>query len=205
MHIATFVGLSILLTTAPGPNFALMTRNALQHGRRGAIETGLGVGAGVALWAAACAVGIAAVVRDAPGLFLAFKIVGTAYLAYLGLSALWESRNTSTTLQVAGVASARQAIWVQGFVSTLLNPKLGVFFVVFLPEFIDSTKPALPQSALLGAIYLAIDQTWMMGYGLVVATIGGTFMSGAVRRWLQRICGVVLLFFAVVLITTSSH
>jgi threonine/homoserine/homoserine lactone efflux protein len=163
MHIATYVGISILLTMAPGPDFALVTRNALQHGRRGVVETSLGLGGGVTFWVVACGIGIAAVVRNAPGLFLAFKVVGTAYLTYLGASALWESRGSAAALHVAGVASARRSVWLQGFASAALNPKLGVFFVVFFPEFIDPAKSALMQTALLGGIYLLIDQIWMMG------------------------------------------
>jgi threonine/homoserine/homoserine lactone efflux protein len=103
------------------------------------------------------------------------------------------------------VAAKRQSIWLQGFASTSLNPKFGAFIVVFFPEFIDQSKPALPQTALLGAIYLVIDLVWMIGFGMAVATIGEALMSEVVRRWLQRICGVVLLLFAVVLITTPSR
>jgi threonine/homoserine/homoserine lactone efflux protein len=118
---------------------------------------------------------------------------------------LWSSRGAVPGLHAAGIVSRRQPFWLQGFASTSLNPKFGAFVVVFFPEFIDPSKSALVQTALLGAIYLVIDLIWMIGYGLVVATIGEAVMSDAVRRWLQRICGVVLLFFAVVLITASSH
>jgi threonine/homoserine/homoserine lactone efflux protein len=205
MHVTTFIVLSTLLTLTPGPDFALVTRNSLAHGRRGAVETTLGIGGGVVLWVAACAAGITALVRDAPGVFLGFKLAGAVYLGYLGLSSLWHSRGVDGSLHVAGAASARKSLWVQGFVSTSLNPKLGMFLVAFFPAFIDKTKPVVAQTAFLGAIHLVIDVTWFFTYGLLVAGVGAALIPGAARHWLQRASGMALLLFAVLLITTSAH
>jgi threonine/homoserine/homoserine lactone efflux protein len=106
---------------------------------------------------------------------------------------------------VAGVASRRKTIWLQGLASTAFNPKFGAFVVVFFPEFIDPTNSVALQTALLGAIYLVIDLVWMVGWGMTVVAVGESLMSDAMRCWLQRICGVVLLLFAVLLITTPSQ
>src|SRR5207302_3812282 len=118
-------------------------------------------------------------------------------LVYLGIRTLWESRHNPRPL-LEGVRPARPpafSIWRQGFLSALLNPKLGVFFVTFLPQFVSSSDSAVPRLLLLGAIFTVIGITWMIAYGLSVSRLRQVVTAPRVRRWTERITGVVLLGF----------
>jgi threonine/homoserine/homoserine lactone efflux protein len=124
------------------------------------------------------------------------KIVGAAYLAYLGVRTLLESRARPDDL-LAGVAPAApaRAVFRQGFLSALSNPKLGVFFVTFLPQFVLPGQAALPRLLELGIVFALIGWTWMNVYGLFVTRLRDVITAPRVRQWMQRVTGVVLLGF----------
>ena len=188
-----FIAISLLLAVTPGPDMALVTKNALAHGPRGVLLTTTGIAFALVLWVTATAVGLAAVLKASTTLFFALKLVGGAYLAYLGVRAWLASRKESGDL-LEGVRSAPAgSILRQGFLSAGTNPKLGVFFVTFLPQFVDPRQPLLQQLLLLGAIFAVIGWSWMNVYGLLVARIRDFITSPRVRRWMDRVTGTVLI------------
>jgi threonine/homoserine/homoserine lactone efflux protein len=195
-QLLAFVGVSVLLAVTPGPDMAVVTKNALAHGRRGVVLTTTGIGLALLIWVTATAVGLSAVLRASSDLLLVLKLAGAAYLAYLGLRTLLESRHRPADL-LAGVppAAPSRAIFQQGFLSAISNPKLGVFFVTFLPQFVELGQPLLPRLLELGLIFAAIGWTWMNAYGLLVARLREIMTTPRVRQWMQRITGVVLLGF----------
>ncbi len=196
-RLLAFAGFSLLLALTPGPDFALVTRNALAFGRRGVLLTSAGLGGGVALWVAASAIGVVVLLERSAALFTAVRLAGAAYLAYLGARTLWASRREPPLLAM-GPPQPRPAssIWRQGLLSASLNPKLGAFFVSVLPQFIDTRSAAIPQSLLLGAIFLVIGIAWMTVYGFSVTRLRDLLMSSRVRRGLERVTGVALLGFS---------
>jgi len=197
-----FAGFSLLLSLTPGPDFALVTRNALAFGRRGVVLTTAGLTGGLLLWVLASAVGVAVLLETSAALYTALRLAGAAYLTYLGARTLWASRRDPPPID-AGTPSRRRpavAIWRQGLLSASLNPKLGVFFVSVLPQFIDPSRPALGQSLLLGAIFIVIGTTWMNAYGLSVSRLRAVVTSPHVRRWMERATGVALLGFGAKLV-----
>src|SRR2546423_4615421 len=136
-QLIAFAGVSLLLAVTPGPDMAVVTRNALAHGRRGVLLTTTGIMTALAIWVTATAFGIAALLRSSAELLFALKLVGAAYLAYLGIRTLVESRRRPADLLAAAPPPApAHAIYRQGFLSALTNPKLGVFFVTFLPPLV---------------------------------------------------------------------
>ncbi len=194
--LLAFAGISLLLAVTPGPDMAVVTRNALAHGRRGVFLTTTGIALALAIWVTATAVGLSAVVRASSELLLVLKLVGAAYLAYLGIRTLIESRRRPGDL-LAGTPAAAPAhvIFRQGFLSALSNPKLGVFFVTFLPQFVIPGQELLPRLLLLGLIFALIGWIWMNVYGLLVTRIRDFITAPRVRQWMERITGVVLLGF----------
>ena len=196
-RLFAFMGVSLLLALAPGPDFALVTRNALAHGRRGALLTIGGLAGGLALWVAATALGVSAVLRASANVYSTLRIAGAVYLIYLGARALWESRRAPAPLTAEQPAPRRRAraIWRQGFLSASLNPKLGVFFVTFLPQFIEPGQAAIPRILLLGAIFAVIGLGWMTIYGLLVSRLRAVVTAPRVRLTLERVSGAVLLAF----------
>jgi threonine/homoserine/homoserine lactone efflux protein len=175
---------------------AVVTKNALAHGRRGVFLTTTGIALALAIWISATAVGLSAIVRASSELLLVLKLVGAAYLAYLGIRTLIESRRRPDDL-LAGTppAAPSHVIFRQGFLSALSNPKLGVFFVTFLPQFVMPGQELLPRLLLLGLIFAVIGWVWMNVYGLLVTRIRDFITAPRVRQWMERITGVVLLGF----------
>lgn len=192
--LLAFAGVSALLAVTPGPDMAVVTRNALAHGRRGVILTTAGIGAALTIHVLASAVGLSALLRASAAMFMALRLVGGAYLAYLGARALWASRHRPPPLAVPRPAAAG-SILRQGFLSALLNPKLAVFFVTFLPQWVQPGRPVLPRLLLLGAIFAAVGIAWLSLYGTLVTRLQDAITRPRVRQWMERGTGVVLLGF----------
>ena len=195
-QLLAFAGVSVLLSVTPGPDMAVVTKNALAHGRRGVVLTTTGIALALSAWVTATAVGLSAVIRASGELLFVLKLAGAAYLAYLGVRALVESRRRPVDF-LAGAAppAPSHAIFRQGFLSAISNPKLGVFFVTFLPQFVAPGQALLPRLLELGLIFAVIGWTWMITYGLFITRIRDFITAPRVRQWMQRVTGVVLLGF----------
>ena len=195
-QLLAFVGVSLLLAVTPGPDMAVVTRNALAHGRRGVLLTTTGIGLALVIWTTATAVGLSAVLRASGDLLFVLKIAGAAYLAYLGVRTLLDSRmRPADLLDTAPPPAPAHAIFRQGFLSAISNPKLGVFFVTFLPQFVGPGQSLLPRLLELGFVFAVIGWTWMNVYGLLITRIRDIITAPRVRQWMQRVTGVVLLGF----------
>lgn len=192
-----FAGLSLLFAAVPGPDMATVTRNCLAHGRRGVLNTVAGIALALSVWVVAAAIGIAAVLEASARLFSILEIIGALYLAYLGIRTLWATRHgiAPEEHEEAPPPPAPQLLR-QGYLSAQLNPKLGVFFVTFLPQFVDPGQPALPRMLLLGAIFGTIGIGWLIVYGLMLTRLRDVIGSNRVRVWMNRCAGVVMLGFA---------
>ena len=194
--LLAFAGVSLLLAVTPGPDMAVVTKNALAHGRRGVFLTTSGIALALVIWVTATAVGLSALLRASEGVLLALKIAGAAYLAYLGVRTLLESRaQPADLLAGAPPAAPAHAVFRQGFLSAISNPKLGVFFVTFLPQFVLPGQPVLARMLVLGVVFALIGWAWMNVYGLFVTRLRDFITAPRVRQWMQRITGVVLLGF----------
>ncbi len=195
-QLLAFAGVSLLLAVTPGPDMAVVTKNALAHGRRGVVLTTTGIALALAIWVTATAVGLSALLRSSGELLFGLKLVGAAYLAYLGVRALLESRQRpSDLLADAPPPAPAHAIFRQGFLSAISNPKLGVFFVTFLPQFVSPGQALLPRLLELGLTFAIIGWSWMIVYGLLISRIRDFITAPRVRQWMQRVTGVVLLGF----------
>jgi len=195
-QLIAFAGVSLLLAVTPGPDMAVVTKNALAHGKRGVLLTTTGIAVALAIWVTATAVGLSALLRSSADLLFVLKLIGAAYLAYLGLSTLIESRRQPADLLASAPPTGPAgAIFRQGFLSAISNPKLGVFFVTFLPQFVEPGQVVLPALLELGLIFALIGWTWMNVYGLLITRLRDFITAPRVRQWMARITGVVLLGF----------
>ena len=195
-QLIAFAGVSLLLAVTPGPDMAVVTRNALAHGKRGVVLTTSGIALALMIWIAATAVGLSALLHGSGEVLFALKLVGACYLAYLGLRTLLESRARPGDLLVGTPPAApAHAVFRQGFLSAISNPKLGVFFVTFLPQFVLPGQAVLPRLLVLGVTFAVIGWLWMNLYGLFVTRLQHVITAPLVRQWMQRVTGVVLLGF----------
>ncbi len=188
-----FIAICLLLAVTPGPDMALVTKNALAHGPRGVLLTTTGIAVALVLWVSATAFGVAALLKASATLFYALKVVGGAYLAYLGIRAWLASREMPGDLLAGTKAAPAGSILRQGLISAGTNPKLGVFFVTFLPQFVEPHQALLPQLLLLGTVFAFIGWLWMIVYGLLVARVRDIITAPRVRQWMDRVTGAVLI------------
>jgi threonine/homoserine/homoserine lactone efflux protein len=201
VHFEAFLAISLLVAVTPGPDTALVTRNALIGGRRAGAFTIVGVALGLVVWTLAASVGIAALVRASEPAFVALKFAGAAYLAFLGAQALWAAlRGTGRRVLLAPAGAHRMPTGVafrQGLVCNLGNPKIAIFFSSFLPQFARGDHPPFTALLLLALAFSAIGLSWLSLYNLVVARAGDFLRRPAARRLVEGITGTVLVGFGV--------
>src|SRR4051794_18320712 len=191
-----FLAVSVVVILLPGPDTAVVTRNALRDGLRGAVATSVGVVAGLFVWTLTASLGVAALLRASAPAFLALKLVGACYLAYLGARTLWDAyRNRAPGART--VAGGRRTHWAvslrQGLLSDLGNPKIAVFFTSFLPQFVPAHAQPLIRLEALGLVFCTITLAWLLLYSVLVARTGDLLRTGRMRRALDAVTGVVLI------------
>ena len=153
----------LVVVVAPGPDNILAISRGLSQGPVAAALSSVGAGLGIMVHTVAATLGLALVLQTSPLAFLAVKLVGAAYLLWLGYKAL-RSRNLISFEPVAR-QPLRRVFWV-GLLSNVLNPKPGLFVLAFLPQFVDPAQPQAQQYAALGALFVAIDSCVMVLYAL---------------------------------------
>jgi threonine/homoserine/homoserine lactone efflux protein len=185
---AAFLGVSALVIVTPGQDTALTIRNTFVGGRRGGMQTAAGVALGQALWALAASLGVAALLRASEPAFLALRLVGAAYLLYLGLTALRSAfRREPPAPAALSRPGPRSPLW-QGLLSNLGNPKMAVFFTSLLPQFAGT----FPGLLALGLVFCTMTLAWLTGYAFAVAKAGDFLRRARIRRAIEAVTGAVL-------------
>jgi threonine/homoserine/homoserine lactone efflux protein len=198
--VIAFIGVAALVVVLPGPDMALVLQNGLARGRRAAIETALGISAGLLVWAVAAALGIAALLHASAPAFTLLKLAGAGYLVWLGLNALrdaWRGR------PVVSGRRRKTSPFRQGLLSNLLNPKIALVFTTLIPQFVDAGDPAVTQTLLLAAIFIGMGLVWLTSYALLVAKVGALLERSAIRRLLNAVTGAALTALGVRLAATD--
>lgn len=191
-RLLAYFAVSTLLIVTPGPDTALVVRNALRSGPRAASLTALGVAAGSAVWALASILGLAVILEASLVAFTILKLAGAAYLAYLGLRSLL-GRGTA---HGPAARTPHRTAFAQGLVNNLLNPKAAVIFVAVMPQFIEAGDPPARFVVMLAG-YEAIMLVWLNAYAVVLGHAGRTAAAGRLRRAFDRGVGVVLVALGV--------
>jgi threonine/homoserine/homoserine lactone efflux protein len=190
---------SLVVVLTPGVDMALVTKNALLYGRQAAVASALGVNAGVAVWAVAAALGLAAVVRRSEAVFTAIKVCGAIYLAYLGVQALLAARRGEAHAEPGDRPVrrlSRGAAFRQGMIGNLSNPKIAVLFTSLLPQF-AGPSPSFWDLLLLGAVFQAMGLSWLLFYAWLAARGRDLLARPRVRAAADRVSGVVLIALGV--------
>ena len=199
VDLLPFLALSVLLILIPGPDTAVVTKNALVGGRRSGVLAAIGVSIGLTVWTIAAAFGIAALLRASAVAFLVLKLAGAVYLIWIGVQML-RARGfvppTSTDHGLTRRAAGRKAVR-QGLLSDLGNPKIAVFFTSFLPQFVHGHGSAFAPLLMLGGIFAVLTLAWLAAYGIVVGHASAFMRRPSVRKTLDRFTGVVLVGFGV--------
>jgi threonine/homoserine/homoserine lactone efflux protein len=191
--LAAFVGVSLLVIVVPGPDTALLVRNTLAGGRACGVCTALGVVTGLTVWTIAASAGLAAVLLASEPAFVALKVAGGLYLAYLGVETLVLAVRGDRPAATRGRALSRPAAYRRGLLSNLGNPKIAVFFTSLLPQFV--AQPSFLTLLGLGLVFCSLGLVWLTTYAVVVARLGDLFRRSRARRALDALTGTILVAF----------
>jgi threonine/homoserine/homoserine lactone efflux protein len=194
-HVLAFAAVAIVMIVTPGPDTTLIVRNTLVGGRRNGVRTALGVVTGILVWNVAAAAGIAAIVAASHPLFVAIRVGGAVYLAWLGVGALRAAVRGDEPQPVT--SGGRRNGYRQGVLSNLGNPKAAVVFTSLLPQFASGLGGLLA----LGLLFWAMATVWLTGYALAVARAQRLLMRAPVRCALDAVMGLALVAFGARLAT----
>lgn len=207
-NLTLFILSGLLLNVTPGPDsLYIVGRSATQGWRAGAIAA-LGIGTGILVHVLAAAFGLSAILATSAAAFTVVKLLGAAYLLYVGLSLLRSRRHRAQAGQARGMApTSLRKIFSQGFLTNLLNPKVALFFLAFVPQFID---PAAPHKALafvfLGVIFDFNGMLWCNFLAWSAATAGARLNDNAkVALFLSRATGCLFVGLGIKLVFSKQH
>jgi len=187
--VLLFVGAGLLLNITPGPDVLYIVGRSLGQGRVAGAVSALGIATGCLVHIAAGALGLSALIVAAPVAYDAVRYAGAAYLAWLGFRALVSRHDGLEVKSLTPVPLGR--IYGQGIVTNVLNPKVALFFLAFLPQFTDPSRGSLPlQFVMLGLVFVINGTLVCLGYALAASWLGDWLKSRyAFSTWLNRAMG----------------
>ena len=204
-----FVVTVFVLNATPGVDMMITASRTLQHGWRGGLATALGVNAGCVVHTLAAGFGLAAVLSASAAAFAIVKWIGAAYLLWLAIGMLRSAARANDTTPMAARGDAAASGWAlfgQGLLTNVLNPKIALFFLALLPQFIDAQAPDKTAAFLfLGAVMVLQSTLFLATFVAIVAHLRRLQPRPAARRAVQGAGGLVLLFLSVRLAFTKRR
>ncbi|RZS41112.1 threonine/homoserine/homoserine lactone efflux protein [Herbihabitans rhizosphaerae] len=203
VDLAAFLLASLLLAMFPGPGTAVLMRQSIRGGRKAAFATVAGLEAGVLFWAVAAALGLSVLLFASEIAYQTLRVIGVVVLLWFGIKALRSAR-TVGELEVDNTGVSVRAGFTSGLLVNLANPKLAVFAISFLPQFVPagSGRGALVALAVL---WVVMDTVWYLAITLLLARIAGWLRRANVRKRLEQVTGVVLIGLGVRLAAQVSR
>jgi threonine/homoserine/homoserine lactone efflux protein len=201
-----FLGVCALVICTPGPDTALTIRNSIVGGRRGGVRTAAGIAAGQLVWTVAASIGIAGLLQASQPVFVALKIVGAAYLVFLGAQLIVAAVRGRKSKAERDIRSAELGPWSavrQGFISNLANPKMAAFFLSLLPQFVRAPSGSFAILIPLGLVFCLMTFGWLSMYAVVLDRVGPFLQRSRLRRTLDAVTGTVLVAFGFRLATQT--
>ena len=195
--LAAYLVAAGLLTLTPGLDTALILRTAAVEGPKRAAFAALGIIGGCLVWGAGVALGLGAVLAASKIAFTVLKWAGAAYLVWLGLNLILKPRDRFDLAEGQASAGGDFAWMRRGLLTNLLNPKVGVFYISFLPQFLPAGVAPAPFIFLLAVIHAALGLAWSACLIGATRPIAGALKKTAMVRWLDRLTGGVFLGFGV--------
>jgi threonine/homoserine/homoserine lactone efflux protein len=198
--LLTFVGIAALLTIMPGADMALVARSSLLDGRRPAFFTTLGICVGLCVHATASALGLSAILRVSAVAYSLVKTIGAGYLIFLGVQTLRgirkrqpvEPNGTAAAVDPGAERSLLVRSFRQGILTNIFNPKVAIFYLTFLPQFIAPGDPVLLKSLALASIHIAMGLVWLTLYAWFLSGFRAVLNRPKVRGWIEGVTGGVL-------------
>src|SRR5262249_16352119 len=212
-QIAAFAVVAGLLTVTPGADTMLVIRNVMARGRAAGLQTTVGACCGVFIHATLSALGLSLILIKSATAFEIVKLVGAGYLVWLGVHALRQAiRRIPGQEQLDGaavvsttIASRGRRSFLEGFLSNVLNPKVAMFYLAFLPQFMSPGDWVFGKSMLLATIHFVEGVVWMSALTFSIARVRAWITQTRVRRTIEATTGVVLIGFGARLALDRAH
>lgn len=203
--LLSFTVAAVLLVVLPGPDTLVVVRGIVRGGRREGLRTSAGVLCGLLVWVAAAVLGLSALLQASEIGYEALKLVGGCYLIWVGVQSLRSLLTTAPQLTGAAETSApgRFGGFGAGFLTDILNPKIGVLFISLLPGFVPAGYPVAWTTLGLGLLYIALTALYCVTLVVASGTIAGWMQAPRVRRRIDALTGLILVGFGVRLATES--
>ncbi|MED4015697.1 LysE family translocator [Sutcliffiella cohnii] len=192
----TFLILSLFVVMSPGIDTALITKRTISDGRKDGYKMALGITTGSLVHTLAAAFGLSALLMQSAVAFEIVKYVGAIYLIYLGLSSFITRRKKNVTnSDIYNDDEVKKSAFKQGLLSNVLNPKVAMFFLTFLPQFVKTGENATQQLIIMGVIYTLLSISWFFIYVFFINFLRDWLMSPKVKIMMDRATGLVLIGF----------
>lgn len=202
-QLLTFTALVALLTITPGADTMLVLRSVLARGQKAGFYTTLGVCSGLFFHAALSALGVSLLLQRSAALFGTVKLAGAGYLIFLGAQSVWGAwRGNGRALaplvsQTSSAPRPNGRSFLEGWLTNILNPKVAIFYLAFLPQFIRPTDPVLLKSLLLAGIHFTLGMVWLSLVNLFLGRLRGWLTRPSVQHRLEATTGLILIAFGV--------
>ncbi|WP_417603272.1 LysE family translocator [Primorskyibacter flagellatus] len=193
-----FSAAAALITITPGLDTALVLRTAAVDGQRRALSASAGIVTGLLIWGLVVALGLGALIAVSELGYRLVQILGAVYLIWLGGQMLWAARKPAA--RKAGRIDRVPNWFLRGLLTNLLNPKIGVFYVSFLPQFVPASAPVAGFTMLLACLHVAMSLLWFGGLTLATRPFARALQGPVVPRFLDAVTGLVLIGLAIKLL-----
>jgi threonine/homoserine/homoserine lactone efflux protein len=190
VNVWAFVPVAALLTITPGTDTMLVLRTAGLGGVRAAALAALGIALGCMVWGLVVALGLGALLVADPIAFGWLRAVAALYLAWIGISLLLRPHRGGSSMPVLSGTAFRR-----GLLTNLLNPKVGVFYLTLLPQFLPPGTTGPGAGLLLAGVHVALTLVWFAGLIGFARSLSPIMASPAFARWIDRVCGMVFIGF----------
>lgn len=201
-QILAFIGVAFVLTITPGADTMLVLRSVLARGQRAGLLAMLGICSGLFIHATLSALGLSLILVQSATTFELVKLLGAAYLIFLGSQSIWHAlgqrADSSAELPHMKISSSPKSYWqslLEGLLSNVLNPKVSVFYLAFLPQFIAPHDPVLAKSLLLAGIHFAMGIIWLTFVTALAGRVRTLLARPQIQRKLEAFTGAVLILF----------
>ena len=211
VNISVFLVMCILLIILPGPDTAIATKNTLTVSRKGGFQTIIGSCCGLLIHTCAAVIGLSAIIVKSAYIFAVLKYVGAVYLCYLGIKTLWTLRTIRTQSPVVDDVGSiehkysHQSCFKQGFLTNVTNPKVAVFFLTFLPQFVDGNSGTFFPFLIMGLIYTALTMLWFIFYVYLLDRISAFMKKPSTKAVIEGLTGAILIAFGIKLALEKAH
>lgn len=204
--LALFIVSGLLLNITPGQDVAYIVSRGAALGWRCGIVAALGIGAGCFVHVFAAALGLSAILATSATAFTVVKLAGAAYLVWIGLSMWRGGRGNETAPERTFLRVSMRRVFMQGFLTNALNPKVALFFLAFLPQFVSADSPAKPMAFLVLGVVFTVNGTLVnFGWAWAAARISSLFNGGGrYAGWLKRLAGTLFIGLGIRLAMAES-